>query len=193
MKPAPAKTALDGGPSKLSPFALNSPKMFGFEGRRRTRPTCRADRRPSRAVRTCGARRLCPWRSSVARSTDRGAPRRPCSTSPCSCRSRSRSRRGGPAGNRRSPGRRRSTRRSRRAVAAVGCDATRSKRSRRPRSPCRQDGWAACAVPSSHTVIPTKNAVHTLMARERSAKPGDAESGETATKGWRASPRGYSA
>jgi hypothetical protein len=32
MNPAPANTALDGGPSKLSPFSLSSPKTFGFEG-----------------------------------------------------------------------------------------------------------------------------------------------------------------
>jgi hypothetical protein len=32
MNPPPANSALDGGPSKLSPFSSNSPKTLGFEG-----------------------------------------------------------------------------------------------------------------------------------------------------------------
>jgi hypothetical protein len=32
MNPAPAKMALDGGPSKLSPRSSSSPKTLGFDG-----------------------------------------------------------------------------------------------------------------------------------------------------------------
>ena len=32
MKPFPAKTAVDGGPSKLSPRGLKLPEVFGFDG-----------------------------------------------------------------------------------------------------------------------------------------------------------------
>jgi hypothetical protein len=114
MNPAPAKMALDGGPSKLSPFSLNSPKSRGSTGRRRRRPRCHAGRPRCRAARPCGAPRRSRWRSWAPAATCPEAPRRPCSRSPCRCRTHGRCRPGGSPGTGRSPGRTRPRNRSRR-------------------------------------------------------------------------------